>query len=411
MRTDAKKNTDILVADDSLNDLRLIVEILSREGFNVRPAIDGEAALASIRAEAPDLILLDIGMPKLNGFQVCRRLKKEAPSLDVPIIFLSASGTLDDVVKAFSMGAVDYITKPYQAEEVLARVATHLSLDTMKKEIEAKNLLMAQEAEERKEITEQLIRAKQAAEAANEAKSQFLANMSHELRTPLNHIIGFSEILVDKHFGELNDTQEEYLNDILNSGHHLLSLISDILNIAKVESGKMDLTLSEIDLEVFLRDSLNIIQEQAVQQGIKVTAEIGDIPQTIRADERKLKQVLYNLLANAVKFSPEGGEIQLRAEPDQDVDEKSKAGFIRISISDNGVGIVPDDLERIFGAFERANPAINTKYRGTGLGLYLSRQIVELHGGHLWAESNGEGVGSTFVFIIPSSIVKGPAAE
>ncbi len=401
MHTEDKKTAVILVADDSRDDLRLIAEILSREGYNIHPVMDGAAALDSIRAQTPDLILLDVRMPKLNGFQVFRQIKKESPTISVPVIFLSASGSLDDIVKAFSMGAVDYITKPYQAEEVVARVSTHLAFDAMKKKIEAQNVKLAEEVIARKKMTHALSKAKHDAEAANIAKSEFLASMSHELRTPLNHIIGFSEILVDKHFGKLNNTQEEYLNDILNSGRHLLSLINDILHISRVETGKMELDLSEFDPQFLLLDCTNIIKEKADKQDITVESMLDDLPETIRADERKLKQVLYNLLANAVKFSPQGGKIELRAQRLRNSGENSDPEIIRISVSDNGIGVLAGDLERIFGAFERSKQTVKRNYNGTGLGLYLSRQIIELHGGRIWAESDGIDRGSMFIFELP----------
>lgn len=393
--------SNILVADDSVNDLRLLTEILAGIGYAVRPSIDGEAALASIRAETPDLILLDVRMPKMDGFDVCRQLKSDAVLSAIPVIFLSASERIEDKVKAFTAGAVDYITKPYQTDEILARVRTHLSLNAMKKELEKSNVSMAREISERKKIADQLVIAKEKAEAASRAKTEFLANMSHELRTPLNHIIGFSEILAAKHYGDLNEAQEEYLNDILTSGRHLLSLISDILDISKVESGKMELELSDVDLKALLEDSLTVIKEEASKRQIKIIADIIDLPRFIRADERKLKQVLYNLLGNAVKFSSEGGKIHLAAEWVNDSQNTPCEKGVHVSVRDTGIGLKPEDTKRIFVAFEQVETSSTRKYSGTGLGLYLARQMVALHGGRLWAESTGEGRGSTFHFILP----------
>ena len=393
----------ILIIDDDAKLNRLLKSFLKDFGFDVISAVDPVLGLKLLSKKSPQLVILDVMMPGMDGFEVCRQLKNESPAISVPIIFLSASGSLDDIVKAFSMGAVDYITKPYQAEEILARVSTHLAFDAMKKKIEAQNVKLAEEVAARKKMTSALSKAKQDAEAANIAKSEFLASMSHELRTPLNHIIGFSEILVDKHFGKLNETQEEYLNDILNSGRHLLSLINDILNISRVESGKMELSLSQFDPQFLLSECTNIIKEKATKQDITVESMVENIPHLIQADERKLKQVLYNLLANAVKFSPQGGKIELKAERIKDMLGAMGSEIIRISVSDNGIGITAGDMEHIFGAFERSKHITKGNYNGTGLGLYLSRQIIELHGGRIWAESDGLGKGSTFMFEIPVS--------
>jgi signal transduction histidine kinase len=277
------------------------------------------------------------------------------------------------------------------------------------------NEALSLEIEERKQAQETAINARRAAEVANRAKSEFLANMSHELRTPLNHILGFTELIVDKSVGELNETQEEYLNDVLISSNHLLSLINDILDLSKVESGKMELELAEFALKDFLDHSLLIVKEKAMKHGLKLSMNMESLPETVKADERKLKQVLYNLLSNAVKFTPDGGSIVLSAEginssaleavcesnalsPGKN---SSQDGFIKISVADSGIGLANENLDRIFNPFEQADNSASRKFQGTGLGLSLTRSLIALHGGCIWAESDGQDCGSTFSFVIP----------
>jgi signal transduction histidine kinase len=227
--------------------------------------------------------------------------------------------------------------------------------------------------------------------AASQHKSEFLANMSHELRTPLNAIIGFSEVLGERMFGELNDKQDEYLKDIHASGQHLLSLINDILDLSKIEAGRMELELTDFDLPTAIENALTLVRERAGRRGIALHQIVDQQLGQVRADERKIKQVLLNLLSNALKFTPEGGRVDVRA--------GLVNGLAEISVADTGVGIAPDDQEAIFEEFRQVGTAAK-KVEGTGLGLALSRKFVELHGGRIWVESQ-VGVGSTFTFTIP----------
>jgi signal transduction histidine kinase len=228
-------------------------------------------------------------------------------------------------------------------------------------------------------------------EVVSRHKSEFLANMSHELRTPLNAVIGFSEVLREKLFGPLNEKQHEYIVDINTAGTHLLSLINDILDLAKVEAGKMELQVSEFSLPETLRSSLVIVRERLARHGIRSELSIGPGVGMIAADERRVLQVLFNLLTNAAKFTPDGGRIDVRAELSD--------GEIQVSVRDSGVGIAPQDLDRIFEEFSQAG-AIARDIEGTGLGLPLARRMVELHGGRLTVESV-VGMGSTFTFALP----------
>jgi len=227
-------------------------------------------------------------------------------------------------------------------------------------------------------------------EAASRHKSEFLANMSHELRTPLNAIIGFSEVLAQGIFGTINDKQTEYLHDILESGRHLLSLINDILDLSKIEAGRMELEASEFDLPLAIQNALMLVRERALRRGIALHHVIDDRVADIRADERKVKQVLLNLLSNAIKFTPEGGRIEVRAAPAD--------GLVEVSVADTGVGIAPEDLETVFEEFRQVGTA-EKKAEGTGLGLALTRKFIELHGGRIWVTSQ-VGVGSTFTFTL-----------
>ena len=229
-------------------------------------------------------------------------------------------------------------------------------------------------------------------EAASRHKSEFLANMSHELRTPLNAIIGFSEVLTERMFGELNEKQAEYLKDIYASGQHLLSLINDILDLSKIEAGRMELELADFDLPSAIDNALILVRERATRRGITLGRTLDEQLGMLRGDERKVKQVLLNLLSNALKFTPEGGRI--------DVSAGVHDGVAEIAVTDTGVGIAPEDQEAVFEEFRQVGTA-DKKVEGTGLGLALSRKFIELHGGRIWVESE-VGKGSTFRFTLPS---------
>jgi signal transduction histidine kinase len=229
-------------------------------------------------------------------------------------------------------------------------------------------------------------------EAANRHKSEFLANMSHELRTPLNAIIGFSEVLGERLFGELNEKQAEYTEDILSSGRHLLSLINEILDLSKVEAGRMELELTTFDLPLAIDNARTFVRERATKHGINLDVTVDEGLGEYVGDERKIKQILLNLLSNAVKFTPQGGRIGINA---RQVD-----GSVEISVSDTGIGIAPEDQPKIFEEFRQVGADYAHKVEGTGLGLTLAKKFVELHGGKIWVTSE-LGNGSTFSFTLP----------
>ena len=228
-------------------------------------------------------------------------------------------------------------------------------------------------------------------ETASEHKSEFLASMSHELRTPLNAIIGFSQVLRERISGDINAKQEEYLDDILSSANHLLALINEVLDLAKVEAGQVELHVAPFSLEDALERGISMVRGQATSGGVQVTLHANGGPKIVTGDERRIRQVIFNLLSNAVKFTPSGGRV--------DVTATHADGEARISVADTGGGIAADDLERIFEEFQQTEVGARLQ-EGTGLGLALSKRFVEMHGGRIWCDSV-VGTGSTFVFTLP----------
>lgn len=313
------------------------------------------------------------------------------PNGEERIVHEQAEVVFDETGKPIRMvGAVHDITEIKQAEELLKKY---------NKELEEKV----------KKRTEDLRTAIAQVENANKAKSDFLANMSHELRSPLNAVIGFSEMLQDRLFGELNEKQEKFINYITSSSRHLLNLINDILDISKVESGKMTLELETFQLKGLLEGILMMFRERAMKRNLILEMEITpDTDIRIAADERKLKQIMFNLLSNAVKFTPEGGSIWVRARRATLVDAAARTimnedyndDFIEISVSDTGIGIKEEDRPKLFKEFSQIESTYISEYKGTGLGLALTKKMVELHGGRIWLESE-YGKGSKFTFMIP----------
>jgi signal transduction histidine kinase len=371
----------IFIVDDIPANLGVLDEFLTQQGFEVLMASDGESAVNKIEKAQPHLILLDVLMPNgIDGFETCQRLKANLQTKEIPIIFMTALTDIVDKVKGFKLGAVDYITKPFQQEEVLARIKTHLRIYQLQQQSHTQN-------EELRFANAKLARAAR-------MKDEFLANMSHELRTPLVAILGISEALLEEIYGEINIAQQKSVRTIQESGKHLLSLINEILDLAKIESGKLKLEKTKVSVTEVSQTCLRLIKELAQKKRIKIKTIFDQDVITLNADERYLKHILINLLNNAVKFTPEKGIVTLAITGD--VKEK----LVQISISDTGIGIAQEDKEKLFEPFIQLDAQLNRHHEGTGLGLSLVYRLTEMHGGSVTVESE-IGKGSCFTISLP----------
>jgi signal transduction histidine kinase len=387
----------ILIVDDNANNLFALNAILARvpETEVVEAASGDEALLRTVESDI-DLILLDVQMPGMDGFETARLLQSTERTRRIPIVFLTAVFKSEEFIRhGYEVGAVDYFTKPLDENLLLARIRLYMNLLQRERGLNAAVELLSQKEQA-------MARALNLAEAANRAKSTFLSNMSHELRTPLTAVIGLSHLMARSN--NLGENERRNLEIINRSGNHLLSLINDVLEMSKIEAGRAEILESPADIGVLAREAVELLRTRAEQQGLTLTLEMEDVPTALHADGGKLRQVLVNLLGNAIKFTPAGCvTLRMNAVP---VSE-TKVRLI-VEVRDTGIGIAPEDQARIFEPFAQIVTHATTS--GTGLGLSISRQFLQMMGSELAVEST-PGVGSTFRFelILPRAF--GPATR
>ena len=360
----------ILIVDDIPANIRILGQLLRSE-YDIRIATGGKNALAIVGSEnPPDLVLLDIMMPDMDGYEVCRRLKEDSRLKDIPVIFITAKGEVEDETRGLEIGAVDYIIKPFSPPIVAARVKTHLQLKRQRDEL----------AQMTRDLTE-----------LNRMKDNLLAVCSHDLRSPLNGILGFTDLLLEKKYLEAED--REGLTHIKASGNVLLGLINDIMDLSKARAEQVELEMEPVLLADVIETSISALKHMAVRKG-QTLHLVDQCPGAqILGNASALGRVFNNLLSNAIKFTPEKGAIQLQIEPGSE-------GEVWASVIDTGIGIPEDRIPYLFDPFTKTSQSGTSGEQGTGLGMSIVKEILEKHGVPIAVESQ-EGKGTRFKLIFP----------
>ncbi len=415
------RDATIIVVEDEAGTRATLCGILEDAGYKAVGLGKGADALDMMRRSSFNVVIVDIRLPDIGGLELLELAKEINP--DAAVIMMTGYANVETAVDAINQGAYAYFVKPVNPDEIKntianalkqqrlllenAKLVERLQIDIAERkraerELQEKNEQLDAQNEELKSQSEELVaqghelmEKSRELEAASRAKSEFLAHMSHELRTPLNVIIGFSELMLDGVTGAVNEEQKQCLNDVLDSGQHLLGLINDILDLSKIESGKMELKVRNISLPGVVELLRNEVMPMISKKKQSLEIDIEKSLPLVRADKAKVRQVLINLLSNSAKFTPDGGRLKVEA-----VREDS---WCRVSVIDNGIGIKKEDQERIFASFCQLENPLPKESGGTGLGLTIARQIIEKHGGRIWVESE-YGQGSRFSFTLPIAI-------
>ncbi len=362
----------VLIVDDNNLNLAAIENTLKKKNYILYTATDGRTALKTANTYPFDLMLLDVVMPGMDGFEVCRRIKSNPQTSQLPVIFLTGKNDSESIRKGFELGAVDYVAKPFNEAELLARVNSHLELKRSK---------------------EELLKAISAAEYALKTKSDFLANMSHEIRTPINGIIGMSDFLSGT---ELSQKQNEYLRIIKSSSDSLLQLINDILDFSKIEAGRIEQENIDFDIREMLNDAVKTLYFKASEKGLNMFLNVDEnLPQIVVGDPTKIRQVLLNLISNAMKFTAQGS-IDVKTVL---INMTKSTVKIKFDIIDTGIGITSEGIKKLFKSFSQVDASTTRTYGGTGLGLAISKRLSELMGGEIGVISE-PGKGSDFWFTV-----------
>ncbi len=381
--------TRILIVDDNLHNVLVLADGLSHAGYEVVEAHLGEEALQSVEHELPDCILLDIAMPGMDGYQVCRRLKANPRTNPIPVIVVSAMNESDQVIKGLDAGAEDYVTKPYEMRVVKARVRAVLRTKEAQDESRRTNALLESANQQLDETNLQLRRFYQRAH-------EFVDHVAHELRTPLTVIKGFAEIIGDGEAGPVNVQQRNYTQLISSQVDKLAFMVNDMLDVSRLEAGVLCVRRRCFKLHDVVGQAMKALRHVAQAGQTKLTANVDAYLPVVYADPEKISRVIVNLTTNAVKFAGEGGSVAIKARPGDNASE------IVVEVSDDGPGIPTDKLEAIFERFQQVQADVRANAKGFGLGLSIAKELVGLNFGRMDVRSN-VGNGSTFSFTVPSA--------